>query len=180
MQTRIKAAMLITISAMSSAALASEIVPYDDPNILSPCASAPVLVEWVSGDGDAPGVLSWINPDIQNTPVELFSSETVNAGDSVVLPRNYAVGERVDFSYTTLGSTPTTVRTDIEADWGQFEVVQESARVYLVYVEDDNSSWSDDDLDDAVFRVSFCTVPAPGPSMLFGAGLTMMGLRRRR
>jgi len=172
---------MLTISAaMSAAALGNEIHPYDDPKILSPCESAPVLVEWISGDGDAPGTLSWLNPDIQNTPVELFNTESVSEGSRVLLPRIYTLGERVDFSYSTGGNNPTTMRTDLQSDWGQFVVVQESMDVYTVYVEDDNSFFTDDDLDDAVFRVSFCTVPAPGPSMLFGAGLTMMGLRRRR
>lgn len=181
MHTKSAIAMLtMTAAIMTGSAFGNEIDPYDDPNILSPCESAPVLVEWVSGDGDAPGVLSWLNPDIQNTPVELFRTETVNEGSRVLLPRIYTLGERVDFSYTTLGDNPVTMRTDLQSDWGQFVVVQESMDVYLVRVEDDNTIFSDDDLNDAVFRVSFCTVPAPGPSMLFGAGLTMMGLRRRR
>ncbi|MCA9302888.1 MAG: PEP-CTERM sorting domain-containing protein [Phycisphaerales bacterium] len=172
--------MLTMSAAMSTAALGNEIDPYDDPNILSPCGCGPVLVEWVSGDGDAPGTLSWLNPDIQNTPIALFDSTTASESSRVLLPRHYGLGERVDFSYTTAGNNAATMRTDVQGDWGQFVVVQESSKVYLVYVEDDNTIFSDDDLDDAVFRVSFCTVPAPGPSMLFGAGLAMMGLRRRR
>lgn len=180
MQNKIAIAMLTMTAVMSTAALGNEISPYDDPNILSDCGCGPVSVEWVSGDGDAPGTLAWINPDIQNTEIELFNSETASAGDKVLVPRGYSLGERIDFSYTTLGNQPVSLRTDVEGDWGQFLVVQESVGVYLVRVEDDNSFFTDDDLDDAVFRVAFCSVPAPGPSMLFGAGLTMMGLRRRR
>ncbi len=179
-----KIAMMLTVGAvMANAANATVVIGYDDPEILSPCNDLPVLIEWVSSDGDRPGVLSWIDPDTANVTVDLFDTQTAMPGDTVSPNRNYAFNERIDFMYTVGGNNGTdSYRTDVQADWSQFVVVQEDPETYLVYVEDTRLPLGDDDLDDAVFRVKFCevTVPAPGAVAVFGMGLAMTGARRRR
>ena len=179
----IRIPMLIALSVaggISSAASASLTIGFNDPAVLSPCDDATVTVEWMGSDASLAGTLSWINPSIINSTPVLFESQSAIVGDTVVLGQTYALGERVDFQYAVGGQNPQVFRTDRESDWSQFVVEQIDPLTVMVYIEDVRFPNGDGDFNDAVFQVSFNHVPAPGPSALFGAGMVLMGARRRR
>ncbi len=171
---------LAVCGALSSLASATPVLGFDDPSVLAPCDDATVTVEWIGHNAGLDGTLSWINTGIANTTPELFDSGVAGIGDKMVLDRTFALGERIDFQYAVYGQGGEVYRTDVQADWGQFWVEQVDRATVLVHVEDIRLPRGDHDYNDAVFKVSFSHVPSPGPAALFGAGMLMMGGRRRR
>jgi hypothetical protein len=178
-RTLFNSALIVSVAA-GSLASASEVISYNDPLILSPCDDAIVTVEWLEDNAGWPGTLSWVNPDIENGTTSMFYSETVSMGDKFVLDRTYALGERVDFMYVAGWNAQHTYRTDFEDDWGQFKVTQTDSSSVILSIEDIPLYRSDYDFNDAVFRVSFSHVPAPGSLVFLGSGLLAAGIRRRR
>lgn len=109
----------------------------------------------------------------------LFNNKTSSIGDTVTLPGVYRLGEVLHFGYVLL--SPSRVAgegffTDLPGDHAQF-LFEPSTGFFGV--EDLRLPYSDEDYNDATFRITIAAVPAPGVLIGFSA-LGLLGLRRTR
>jgi hypothetical protein len=172
---------LIAAGTMSFSSIAlANLAITEDIGIYAPCDNAQVEIIWDAPSTLRIGELSWIDPITPANSLTLWSTSEVSAGDSVILPGLFALGERIDFSFKVTGDTPDTFSTANPADWGQFVVDDSDPLNVLVDIEDIRVPNGDGPTNNASFRVVFShPVPAPGSLALLGAGSVMM-IRRRR
>lgn len=149
--------------------------------IFAPCDDAQAEIFWVGSNAGYTGELSWINPDFEQAPVSLWTNHNATEGQSFILPRLFAQGERLDFSYKIIAGQYDFFSTADERDWPQFTVDASNPLDVLVGIEDIRLPRGDGDHNDAVFRVVFThpNVPAPGAIALLGGGCLVMSRRRR-
>lgn len=166
------------IGALTSSAHAGLCVTFD-PGIYAPYDNAQAEVIWIGSESAIPGTLQWIDPSQPAAPLDLWNN-AATSGESDILPRLFAEGERVDFRYEILGGLDA-LSTNIEGDWPQFDVDDTDPLNIIVALADVRTEDCAKDYDSAVFRVVFSRpdVPAPGALALLGFG-AVLGSKRRR
>ncbi|MCC5821942.1 MAG: DUF4114 domain-containing protein [Phycisphaerales bacterium] len=151
---------------------------------------AVVTVEFLGSDAGYTGELLFrgAGPDEFGitTPVPeagdgmvLFNNKTSTIGDTVTLPGVYRLGEVLHFGYMLLSPSRVAGQgffTDLPGDHAQFLF---DAPTGFFAVEDLRLPYSDEDYNDATFRITIASIPAPGVLIGFGA-LGLLGLRRSR
>ncbi len=178
--TTMKMAAIGAITVLAGAASAS-IPVFDEPLIIAPCDDAQVEVIWMGSDAGYTGELSWINTDLEQSSFMLMNNKSASVGDSYILPRTFAQGERIDFKYEVVIGGLDVFSTDNTSDWSQFQVDDSDPLNILVGVEDIRYPSGDMDHNDAMFRVVFshANVPTPGAIALLGGGGLVLARRRR-
>jgi len=164
---------------LPSVALAN-IAITEDIGIYTPCDDAQVEIIWTAPSTTRVGTLNWIDTDNPANSLELWSTNGVTPGQSVILPGLFVLGERVEFSFKVTGEIQDTFSTADPADWGQFMVNASDPLDVHVDIEDIREPNGDGEFNNAGFRVVFShPVPAPGSMALLGTGGLFM-IRRRR
>ena len=166
----------------SCAAATSADVIASDPSILAPFEFTEVSVEWIGSHAGYTGELAWINPDIPTVSTTLFNNKQAAQGQSYTVPRLYAQGERVDFSYDIIRGKDDFFATTNQADWAQFSIDASDPLAVVVGVEDIRLPAGDADFNDVMFRVRFSqsAIPAPGAMGLLAMSSVALIRSRRR
>ncbi|MEX0876031.1 MAG: PEP-CTERM sorting domain-containing protein [Phycisphaerales bacterium] len=156
-------------------------VTFQDPGIFSPFDNAQVEFVWMGSIAGYTGELSWVDNAFEAAPQMLWNNKAATTGDTIVLPRLFSQGERVDLNYSVIVGNQDSFSTAEHADWSQFTVEATNPLDVLVGVEDIRYPAGDMDHNDASFRVVFSevAVPAPGSMLLLGGGCLVMARRRR-
>lgn len=170
----------LAIAASSSVALGG--VVTTDPSILAPFEFTEVSVEWIGSSAGYTGELDWIDPDVPLVSTTLFNNHQAVAGQSYTIPRLYAQGERVDFSYDIIRGSNDFFSTATQSDWSQFRVDDTNPNTLVVAIEDIRRPGGDSDFNDVMFRVRFSqsAIPAPGAMGLLAMSSVALIRRRRR
>ena len=186
-KTTTSACTVLGIVAGMAASAGAGIYSAEDPGIFSPFNNAQVDVYWEYSNAGYTGELRWVDTTFESVSHDLWTNKRYNgvdgarSGQSYQLPRLFAQGERVDFSYAILKGKKDIFSTSNQDDWVQFDVNADNPLDVLVRVEDIRYPGGDRDHNDAVFRVVFSqtTIPSPGAMALMGAGGLFMVRRRR-
>ncbi len=111
----------------------------------------------------------------------LFNNHESTSGSTVALLGEFESGSALHFAYVIVApsSKYDLFRTDVESDRYNFAYDAESGDYRLEDLRRDYRNY-DGDYNDAMFRVSFQSIPAPGSLALLSLGGFAMTRRRRR
>ena len=128
------------------------------------------------------GELSLINVDVEVGEPDTTFLMTNQSPDRARIGYvgQFDAGESLFFQYEVVSGTKNVFRMDDEVGLDQFLHEWIDPKTARLYVEDIKLPRGDADYNDAVYELSFFTIPTPGAAGIAAAGLVMMGGRRRR
>jgi len=156
--------------------------------ILAPYAQTEVVIEFLGSDAAHTGRLYFLGSGLDALTVSnamadsddaglgllLFNNHQSAVGAMVTFPEIITGGHVLHFAYDVIAPSHAAAeryRTDVAVDHVQFMYDAESG---FFGVEDLRLPWSDEDYNDAMFRISYASVPGPGVLMAMGLAIGLM------